>query len=126
MQFIVELQISKVNFALKNIFNPYQYGLYSNLIGMGGGRHVFFNFDFFITFETCYNKNLVAEWLGQSTFDLKDTIISSKATAIRFCKNNWSTADNVDTNKSCNLHLQCSSKLLKGSKPRLSNLILAL
>ena len=25
--------------------NPYQYGLYSNLIGMGGGRHVFFNFD---------------------------------------------------------------------------------
>ena len=52
--------------------NPYQYGLYSNLIGMGGGRHVFFNFDFFITFETCYNKNLVAEWLGQSTFDLKD------------------------------------------------------
>ena len=57
---------------LKCFINPYQYGLYSNLIGMGGGRHVFFNFDFFITFETCYNKNRVAEWLGQSTFDLKD------------------------------------------------------
>ena len=52
--------------------NPYQYGLYSNLIGMGGGRHVFFNFDFLITFETFYNKNLVAEWLGQLPFDLKD------------------------------------------------------
>ena len=56
----------------RSLFSPYQYGLNSNLIGMGGGRHVFFNFDFLITFETFYNKNLVAEWLGQLTFDLKD------------------------------------------------------
>ena len=38
-----------------------------------------------------------------------DTIISCKATAIWCYKYNWSAADNMDTNKSCNLHLQCVS-----------------
>ena len=46
-----------------------------------------------------------------TTFSI-DMTISSKTTAIRCYKYNWSTADNVDTNKSCNLHLQCTQDIL--------------
>ena len=36
------------------------------------------------------------------------TTISSQATAIRCYKYSCSMADNLDINKSCNLHLQCT------------------